>query len=62
MAKEKQYIYIAQSSNAITRCKIGMTSDLDARLKEYNRKKTGVSVDTLGTYRYLFTCEVKDML
>ena len=59
--KSKQYIYIAQSSNATTRCKIGMTGNLDARLKEYNRKKTAVPVDMLGTYRYLFTCEVQDM-
>jgi predicted GIY-YIG superfamily endonuclease len=55
----KQYIYITQSSNEKTRCKIGRTNNLERRLKEYNTNKTGQSIDTV--YQYIFTCEVKDM-
>jgi hypothetical protein len=55
---EKQYIYIVQSSKETTKCKIGKTNDLERRLKEYNNM-TGKSKETV--YRYLFTCEVKDM-
>ena len=58
MAKEKQYIYIVQSSKEITKCKIGKTNNLERRLKEYNNM-TGKSKETV--YRYLLTCEVKDM-
>jgi predicted GIY-YIG superfamily endonuclease len=54
----KQYIYIVQSSKETTKCKIGKTNDLERRLKEYNNI-TGQSKETV--YRYLFTCEVKDM-
>ena len=55
---EPQYIYIVQASNENTRCKIGITKDLDRRLKEYN-SITGKSKD--NTYQYLFSCEVSDM-
>jgi predicted GIY-YIG superfamily endonuclease len=54
----KQYVYIVQSSKETTKCKIGKTNDLERRLKEYNNM-TGKSKETV--YRYLFTCEVKDM-
>ena len=57
--KEKQYIYIAQSSTEALWCKIGMTGDLEERLKDYNRQRTGKSKDNI--YHYLFTCDVKDM-
>ena len=56
--KEKQYIYIVQSSKEITKCKIGKTNNLERRLKEYN-SMTGKSKE--NTYQYLFTCEVKNM-
>jgi len=55
---EKQYIYIVQASTERTRCKIGKTNDLESRLRDYNNM-TGKSKDTI--YKYLFTCEVKDM-
>ena len=55
---DQQYIYIVQASNENTRCKIGITNDLDRRLKEYN-SITGKSKD--NTYQYLFSCEVSDM-
>jgi len=60
MAKEdtKQYIYIVQASLETSKCKIGKTNDLERRLKEYNNM-TGKSKENV--YRYLFTCEVKDM-
>jgi predicted GIY-YIG superfamily endonuclease len=35
-SKEKQYIYIVQSSKETTKCKIGKTNSLERRLKEYN--------------------------
>ena len=54
----KQYIYIVQASLETARCKIGKTNDLERRLKEYNNM-TGKSKDNV--YKYLFTCEVKDM-
>jgi predicted GIY-YIG superfamily endonuclease len=54
----KQYIYIVQASLEPSKCKIGKTNDLDRRLKEYNGM-TGKSQENV--YRYLFTCEVKDM-
>jgi predicted GIY-YIG superfamily endonuclease len=56
--KDKQYIYIAQTPMDDTRCKIGITDNLERRLKEYN-STTGVSKS--NAYQYLFTCEVKDM-
>jgi predicted GIY-YIG superfamily endonuclease len=55
---EKQYIYIVQSSESKSKCKIGKTNDLERRLKEYNNM-TGKSRDVV--YQYLLTCEVKDM-
>ncbi|MCL1946629.1 MAG: GIY-YIG nuclease family protein [Chitinivibrionia bacterium] len=56
--KLKQYVYIVQSSKEIISCKIGVTNDLERRLKEYNNM-TGKSKGTV--YQYLFTCEVSDM-
>jgi predicted GIY-YIG superfamily endonuclease len=56
--KDKQYIYIVQSSKETTKCKIGKTTDLERRLKEYNNM-TGKSKETV--FQYLFGCEVKDM-
>ena len=53
----KPYLYIAQSQQEYAKCKIGITDDLDRRLKEYN-STTGKSLD--NTTEYLFTCEVKD--
>ena len=59
--KDKQYIYIVQSSSEKTKCKIGKTKDLEQRLKTYNTNKTGNSADAAVTFQYLFTCEVADM-
>ena len=56
--KEKQYVYIVQSSLERTKCKIGKTNDLDRRLKEYNGM-TGKSKENI--YQYLYACEVKNM-
>ena len=53
-----QYIYIVQASLETSKCKIGKTNDLERRLKEYNNM-TGKSKENI--YKYLFTCEVKDM-
>ncbi|WP_270978495.1 GIY-YIG nuclease family protein [Campylobacter upsaliensis] len=39
----KQYLYIAQGSLEPSKCKIGITNDLNRRLKEYN-STTGISV------------------
>ncbi|MDR0303870.1 MAG: GIY-YIG nuclease family protein [Chitinispirillales bacterium] len=55
---EKQYVYIVQASLEPSKCKIGKTNDLERRLKEYNNM-TGKSQE--NTYKYLFTCEVKDI-
>jgi predicted GIY-YIG superfamily endonuclease len=57
-SKKKEYIYIVQSSKELTKCKIGITNNLERRLKEYNNM-TGKSKDNV--YQYLMTCEVKDM-
>ena len=57
--KDKQYIYIVQALLEPAKCKIGKTNDLDRRLKEYN-SMTGKSKDNI--YRFLFTCETKDMV
>ncbi|MCL1946373.1 MAG: GIY-YIG nuclease family protein [Chitinivibrionia bacterium] len=54
----KQYIYIVQAMLEPAKCKIGVTNDLERRLKEYNNM-TGKSKDNI--YQYLFTCEVSDM-
>jgi predicted GIY-YIG superfamily endonuclease len=40
MAKDKQYIYIVQSSKENTSCKTGITNDLKRRLKEYKSIST----------------------
>jgi predicted GIY-YIG superfamily endonuclease len=53
-----QYIYIVQALLEPSKCKIGITNDLERRLKEYN-SITGKSKD--NSYQYLFACEVKDM-
>jgi predicted GIY-YIG superfamily endonuclease len=58
MEKEKQYIYIIQSSLELSKCKIGKTNDIRRRLKEYNNM-TGKSKENI--YEYLFSCEVKNM-
>lgn len=47
-----------QSSLEPAKCKIGITDNLERRLKEYNAT-TGQSKDNI--YTYLFTCEVKNM-
>ena len=56
--KAKQYLYIVQSSNERTKCKIGVTENLKRRLKDYN-SMTGKSKDEV--FSFLFTCEVKNM-
>lgn len=53
-----QFLYIVQSSLEPAKCKIGITDNLERRLKEYN-STTGQSKDNI--YKFLFTCEVKDM-
>ena len=55
---EKEYIYIIQALLEPSKCKIGKTGNLERRLDEYN-SMTGKSKE--NPYRYLFTCEVKDM-
>ncbi|MGN0861230.1 MAG: adenine-specific methyltransferase EcoRI family protein [Candidatus Spyradosoma sp.] len=57
MAK-KQFLYIVQSSLEPAKCKIGITDNLERRLREYNAT-TGQSKDNI--YAYLFTCEVRNM-
>jgi predicted GIY-YIG superfamily endonuclease len=58
LKKQKQFIYIAKMKNEKTRVKIGLTDNPERRLKEYN-STTGVSIDNVYEYLYLF--EVKDM-
>ena len=53
-----QYVYIVQASAEPAKCKIGVTDDLERRLKDYN-SMTGKSTDNL--HAYLFTCAVKNM-
>jgi predicted GIY-YIG superfamily endonuclease len=48
--KLKEYIYIVQASNETSRCKIGVTNDLERRLKEYN-SITGKSKNNIYQYR-----------
>lgn len=55
--EDKKYLYIAQAKQELTKCKIGITDNLDRRLQEYN-STTGKSLD--NTTEYLFTCEVED--
>lgn len=54
----KQYLYIVQSQLEVSKCKIGITNDLNRRLKEYNAI-TGISSD--NTYSILFAAEVSNM-
>lgn len=54
----KQYLYIAQGSLEPSKCKIGITNDLNRRLKEYN-SATGISAE--NSYSYLFAAEVSNM-
>lgn len=54
----KQYLYIAQGSLEPSKCKIGITNDLNHRLKEYN-SATGISAE--NSYSYLFAAEVSNM-
>ena len=58
MENNKQYIYIVQASLELSKCKIGKTNNLEQRLNQYNNM-TGKSKDNI--YKYLFTCEIKDM-
>jgi len=57
-SETQQYIYIVQALLEPSKCKIVKTNNLERRLKEYN-SMTGKSQENI--YRYLFTCEVKDM-
>ncbi|MCL2520917.1 MAG: GIY-YIG nuclease family protein, partial [Spirochaetaceae bacterium] len=54
----EEYIYIVQAEKELDKCKIGITSNLEERLKQYNNI-TGKSKANI--YSYLFTCKVKDM-
>ena len=54
----KQYLYIIQASKEPSKCKIGITNDLERRLKEYN-SITGISAE--NTYSLLFAAEVSNM-
>lgn len=56
--KAKQFVYIVQALLEPSKCKIGVTNNLERRLKEYNNM-TGKSKENI--YQYLFTCEVKNM-
>ncbi|MCL2519830.1 MAG: GIY-YIG nuclease family protein [Spirochaetaceae bacterium] len=53
----KNFVYIIQAKKEKSFCKIGITDDLERRLKEYN-SKTGTSSNNFASY--LFTCEVTD--
>ena len=48
----KQYLYIVQSQLEVSKCKIGITNDLNRRLKEYNAI-TGISSDILIAFSLL---------
>lgn len=54
----KQYLYIVQGNLEPSKCKIGITNDLQRRLREYNAI-TGISSD--NTYSILFAAEVSNM-
>ena len=54
---DKKYIYIVQQRQEISKCKIGITSDLEQRLSTYNAT-TGIPKD--NPFVYLFTAEVTD--
>ncbi len=53
-----QFLYIVQSLRERTRCKIGITDNLERRLREYN-SITGNSKDAI--YEFLFACETENM-
>jgi predicted GIY-YIG superfamily endonuclease len=59
MKDNAQYIYIVQATLEPSKCKIGVTNNLERRLNEYNNI-TGKSQENF--YQYLFACEVDDML
>lgn len=54
----EQYLYIVQSSLESSKCKIGITNDLNRRLKEYNAI-TGISAE--NSYTLLFAAKVSNM-
>jgi len=54
---DKKFIYIVQQRQEISKCKIGITSDLEQRLSTYNAT-TGIPKD--NPFVYLFTAEVQD--
>ncbi|WP_300703539.1 GIY-YIG nuclease family protein, partial [uncultured Brachyspira sp.] len=58
LANKKEYMYIVQSSLEPDKCRIGITDNLERKLKEYN-SITGKSEDNI--YSFLFICEVKNM-
>jgi len=53
-----EYIYIVQAERERDKCKIGITGNLEERLRTYNNI-TGKS--KANGYSYLFSCEVHDM-
>jgi predicted GIY-YIG superfamily endonuclease len=55
---EEQYLYIVQAEREKDKCKIGITANLENRLKQYD-SRVGQSVVT--DYNYLFTCQVSHM-
>jgi len=55
---ETQFIYIIKETQLGNTCKIGVTNDIDRRLKEYN-SYPGKSITNL--YQCLFSAKVKDM-
>jgi hypothetical protein len=52
----KNFVYIVQAHMEQGKCKIGITDNLERRLREYNAM-TGKSKD--NPYRFLFSCEIK---
>jgi hypothetical protein len=49
----KQYIFIIQFQDT-SECKVGLTDYLDATTKTYN--------DTESDYRFIYICEVREMI
>jgi len=54
--KKKEYIYIVQQRKETSKCKIGITQNLEQRLSQYNRPGTPKD----NQFQYLFAAEVKD--
>ena len=54
---EKQFFYIVKEEIVTNSCKVGVSSDLEQRLKQYNG--TGKSITNL--FQCLFAAEVSDM-